>query len=463
MQSYSYNIHIKPTSYTQMTHSVIGIRAHRWSQVEERLYNKLLQVFPKTKIFVIMDETSGDVVVPSYINKISLGKDFIENNQLLDFTHFNRKVSWLCGDYFYYALQESIVAKFYWLIEPDVDILFRNIDIFFTKTNSYNEDALLVDFMKAQPEHCWFKSGELIHKEVYRCLFPLSRLSSEAIKLCKIERQKLSKYYKDNSAFAHNKNPIGIYFPNDETLVANTLVRDDKSIKSLNEIFPKSFEYFTVNNWFSIPEKHAIDLVGDHIIHPVRPISMFEERLTWELTNYLNKINFSENFIVDENNINGLVNLFRDGLSRKIKEKLQANLAKFKINQYFIDIKQIITSKINDFPGENKLEIRDDNVLVFEVCYNNRDYVLEFILKGSNLICYAFQRNVTNNDWLENFRSINTFKLDNNKAILFISPVNDSDVIQKYTKDILLIFKESLQGNQTHLGNNGFLISVKSY
>ena len=72
-----------------MFKSVIGIRTNSWTVFEQNLYNQLHQVFSPEQIFIIVDETTHQVEIPSHIQKISWDNHFIERNKLLDYNHFN--------------------------------------------------------------------------------------------------------------------------------------------------------------------------------------------------------------------------------------------------------------------------------------------------------------------------------------------------------------------------------------
>ena len=218
----------------------IGIRTHRWGKGEETIYNQLLQYFSAENIFVVVDEIYKESIpVPNYINKISLSDNYLKLNGILSTHTTQRGLGWLCGDYFYYAMNDAVNAEYYWLIEPDVGFTFEDVSDFFRTFENNNKDALLSSYYKAPQNWMWKKSAELINKQAYKSFFPLTRLSKASILACKEARQDLT------VRLGRGEYPIELY-PNDEALVA-TVVGNKKelSISNFKEYFPHSFKYFT--------------------------------------------------------------------------------------------------------------------------------------------------------------------------------------------------------------------------
>lgn len=302
---------------------VIGIRTNEWSSLEQNLYNQLLQYFSAQEIFVVVDEMKNTVQIPKYIQKISWDSEFIKAHNLLDYNHFNRGIGWLAGDYFYYALENKVRAGYYWLVEPDVGFSFEHLRDFFSVFEEYNDDALLAQFKGNIGEDHWYRSAQLIADDAYKCAFPLSRLSHRAIGICKVERQKLSLLYREKNAISFMNNPIGIHFPNDEVLVATTLMREGYKVRSLNDVMPNSFDYFTYHQWFSIPQKNLLQPL-DNIIHPIRPISRFTDRISNEILENLDRtsLNYS---IVNLDNIDYVADSIGRIVAENIKSKLNNN------------------------------------------------------------------------------------------------------------------------------------------
>lgn len=368
-------------------HTVIGIRTHLWSDTEERLYKQLLQAFPKEQIFVIADETKGKVNTPSYIKKISWNNQFIEEQNLLNYNHFNRGIGWLCGDYFYYAFLQQVNSDFYWLIESDVLFTFESTKTFFDKASLYNDDALLANFDICDSHDYWYASGCLIYKEPYKCLFPLNRLSAKAIKLCKDERQRLSNEYRTKGAFAFTHNPMVIHFPNDEILVSCTLIREGISVRSLNSIFPDNFSYFGFDKWYSDSIAN-LSSFSNQVIHPVRSSKRIAERIINELVkdikqHYIWNYNyFSENDIL---NITKDINV---GISLKIEEKLKEQYA---LRHYMPEFKSVLLEYVKNYLYPYGMSSNDQNHICLNVKYKEYILALDFTLENDTLLCKLFE------------------------------------------------------------------------
>ncbi|MEG9499287.1 hypothetical protein [Mannheimia indoligenes] len=298
---------------------VIGIRTNEWSNLEQNLYNQLLQYFSAQEIFVVIDESKKKVETPRYIQKIYWDTEFIKNNRLLDYNHFNRGIGWLAGDYFYYAFREKIESEYYWLVEPDVGFTFDHLSNFFSIFEAYNDDALLGNFGVREESDYWNKSANLISDETYGCLFPLSRLSGKAIDICKLERQRLSSLYSEKNAFSYIDNPIGVHFPNDEVLVATTLMREQYKITSFNKVMPYSFSY---HQWFSIPDKETLKPLNN-VIHPIRPIAKFTDRISSEIIEHLDQTQLLNYTMVDLDS----VEYISTSVGRIVSDYLKKNLS----------------------------------------------------------------------------------------------------------------------------------------
>lgn len=425
--------------------TVIGIRTYKWSISEENLYNKLLQAFSSENIFVIVDETKSKVEIPSHIKKIAWDDKFIDDHLLLKYNHFDKGIGWLCGDYFYYAFQSHVTAKFYWLIEPDVSFTFENINSFFLTTSKYNDDLLINHLYPLKNGEYWYAPARLITKDPYGCLFPFNRLSYEAILLCKKERQRLSKYYKDNNIVSYKNNPISIHFPNDEVLVVNTLLKENKSVKELSKIFPASFEYFSYHKWISVSQEKDF-IIKDQVIHPVRNILDINERLLNEVSDNIELNDFINNIVVDESNIDLLANNVANNIANKIHKKIQSNWDDLCVRSNIIGVKNTILSNLNRFPKAYNLWEWESNTIVLDFydTINNKIYSMDFVFKNNVLFCYTFERKAKDSKWIDKFKNIVGIELIDDKILLFSAEVAELNILDEKIIDVLDLFYEKL-------------------
>ncbi|TNG98675.1 hypothetical protein FHQ28_06925, partial [Pasteurellaceae bacterium USgator11] len=200
--------------------------------------------------------------MPQEIQKISLNKAYLNQNNILSEHPNSNGLGWLCGDYFYYVFSENVIADYYWLIEPDVAFTFDNLSDFFAKFQTATQDAVLYNFAKAPESWAWTARAKVIHNDVYQAFFPLSRLSFRAISACKSERQKITDYF-------HKNNLNLSQYPNDESLVVTAVLKHKLSVEPLNKFWPDSFKYFSYRNAI-LGDNGKNILPVNQVIHPFR-------------------------------------------------------------------------------------------------------------------------------------------------------------------------------------------------
>lgn len=422
-----------------MFKKVIGIRTNTWSNLEESLYNKLHQVFSPEQIFVIVDETKSRVETPSHIQKISWDKEFIKSRKLLDYNHFNKGIGWLCGDYFYYVFKEQVKSEYYWLIEPDVAFTFEHLNDFFSVFEDRDEDALLTNFGLRLLGNYWFKSADLIAKGgwTYGCSFPLSRISAKAIDVCLQERQILSQLYTEKKAFSFKDNPIDVHFPNDEVLVATTLMRDGFKVKSFNDFFPEAFEYFGYHQWFSIPQKDELR-PRNNIIHPVRDISMIADKLSNEIISDMVNSHYLDYTMVNLDNIEFVASQVGTRISQYIESTLYKQMRSLIAID---DVKTVIKNEIKKLPIPMKVWIWEKNTVVLETTLNSNTLTLDFCIDGNNLTCYAFEKTSQSSDWAQKFVAFYpSLQLNGKKGKLFESSLENKNASNEQIKRAVDVF-----------------------
>lgn len=419
--------------------NIIAIRTHSWGVPEQNLYNQLLTVFPSESIYAVIDETTNIINVPKYINKISLDHSFMQRNNLIDYNHYNMGIGWLCGDYFYYAIKEKIIADFYWLIEPDVAFTFRNINDFFSPIHELEDDAIFSNLRELPETDYWYKSALLVSElqcdKMYGCSFPLSRLSYRAIELCQNEREKLCQIYKENNAFHYKNNPMKIHFPNDEVLAVMTLMKKKKhgiTIKSFSDIFPTSFAHFNYHRWYSI-EQDEYYLPEKQVIHPARSIARHTKKITAEIIEEINNSNKLNYFIISQNDIELVSSAVASNLENYIKNYLTTQLT-------LIKVKHIVEETLENYTKSTKPWIWDNRVLVIDNKINNYTFTLDLKINSDDITCYTFKRDSNLLDWKEYIAEKHNLTIDDDKVVLFHSHINDENLNREIENAIKIFY-----------------------
>lgn len=424
--------------------TVIGIRTHTWTLEEEKMYQKLLLAFPADKIFVIMNETGGVVPTPDYVNKISWNDEFIRQHQLLHYNHFNAGIGWLCGDYFYYAFREQVKADFYWLTDPDVGLTFDDVRTFFAQTENDHADALLSAFRVLSKEDYWYKSAELVglvNGNAYGCVFSFNRLSAAAIDRCRQERQKFSAFYQEKGALVFDNNPIGVHFPNDESLVVPTLMREGFSVKGLDELFPGALMNFSCHYWFCMPQ-HQIMRPRNQVIHPVRPFSRIVARLSEGLAQDIAQSSSWKYTFVDEENTSLVASAIAKNLIPQIEQKLREH---YQYIVLFGEFKEMMTHQIGQLSHPFKISTWQGNTLVLDVFYQNKTYALDMLLQGQQLTIKTFER-FSGAEWALQFQPyFSDFVLEGNIGRLSCLSIQDMAQCREQLRIALSVFCQQLQ------------------
>lgn len=428
--------------------TVIGIRTHRWTETEEILHHQLQQYFNPKDIFVVIDEMKNVIEVPDYIQKVTLNKSYLNQNNILDNHPNPNGLGWLCGDYFYYSLADYVDADYYWLIEPDVTFTFDDVSEFFAKFQTVIHDALLHNFSKAPASWAWTERAKVISHDVYQAFFPLSRLSFRALDACKKERQIVSMHFKNNGITLSQ-------FPNDESLVATAVIKHGLRVEKLNSFWPNSFKYFTYRN--TILGHHAKNLLPlNQVVHPFR----HPKYLGDILANHIQPIEFSENisnmvsnFIIDPRDIDTVITQ----MEKKVLSEIRLQLERYSTSQkYFLSIQkkfdEIATSPFKNISYKSWIWKNNTLVLDAAVHSNNQKYTLEYIFENNHLSCNIFSRSGDDEIFKIFEKNHPHFKRIGNK----ISLLHNDDFLQikdETIENAIIIFKDFIkQINDITLG-----------
>ena len=212
----------------------------RTSGFDDRLGDgaRRLEKMAGCPVCLAMDETRGIVPVPDDLLKLSITDDMVASLGVLRSEGYN----WRCGDYpFYLARRQFPRARWFWQLEPDVRINFADEGAFFRNYAAHPEiDFLAAYLAEADKEWGWRSAMEPFAPRVFRCFFPVVRLSAPAIDHLLSRRQELTPLFEGNR-------PSGMW-PNDEAFTASELANGNWRCADLNfdgTVYgPDCFEYY---------------------------------------------------------------------------------------------------------------------------------------------------------------------------------------------------------------------------
>lgn len=373
-----------------MPHQLIGIRTNTWTERVATMYRQLQAAFSPESIFVIMDETKGEVPVPDGIQKIGWNQAAMTRWGVLDYNHFNRGIGWLCGDYFYYAFQEAVAADFYWLIEPDVGLHFSDCGRdFFAHFKTSQDPVWLAHYRQLPPDDYWYASACLISHEAYGCLFPLNRLSASAITICLKERQRLSRLFAKWDCQSNTHNPLGTHFPNDEALVVTTLKREGFAIRDFSEKLPRVFDFLGFHHYFGLGAKDELASPRHRVVHPVRPPSALAAKLVGEMITDLEIGGHLEWVTTQPGQEQEVADLVAKELSGYISQELK-RLSRHLFN--LSDLSRLVAFAAQTSPYPYSCWTYDNRIEVIDVTVHGQVLTTEFELAGQILTAYTFSR-----------------------------------------------------------------------
>jgi len=140
--------------------------------------------------------------------------------------HCPEDFAWKCGDYGYYLARRQFPdTKRFWMFETDVRLYGGDAGEFFGFFDARGE----IDFLAANLRpagHSWFwrRTARARDALPFRCLFPVTRLSSRAIDAAYRRRVRHGRLRRRR-----------LLWPNDEALVATTLLNGDFVCRDFND------------------------------------------------------------------------------------------------------------------------------------------------------------------------------------------------------------------------------------
>jgi len=205
----------------------------------------------------VVDERCGEVDTAPW-PKVSLTVPACERLSL----YCPDDVGWRCGDYGLYLARAAFPDEpFFWLIEPDVRFGGGGAAAFFDVFRSDTEiDLLVADLRRADRTYFWEFMVAARNLPVYRCIFPLVRVSARAIDYLLAKRVLLSRNRRRRRDW-----------PNDESFVATLLENNpDMVCRDLNDFGPTLYDDTTLSFWKPLDgEKLRMREDRVTIYHPV--------------------------------------------------------------------------------------------------------------------------------------------------------------------------------------------------
>jgi hypothetical protein len=213
-----------------------------------------------------LQQTSGMDVVCAF-DETSAGPG-LEDQPRIALTHERYRqlglradadVGWRCGDYpFYVARQQFPDVSHFWMIEYDVLLSYPRASDFFDRFRHCDDvDFLTAHFGPAPQKWYWRRMFLDQAGPVYRCFFPVTRLSTRAIDFLLGRRQAETRM--DITADA---------WPNDEVFVATTLARAGFNISDMNRV-AKVYDNVSFNFDFPRSYERSARKVRHRLMHPV--------------------------------------------------------------------------------------------------------------------------------------------------------------------------------------------------
>jgi len=208
----------------------------------------------------LVDERAGAVAVSGRHGKISLTPESCAALGLYCPPDF----AWRCGDYgFYLARKLHPQISQFWMVESDVRIIGHRPAAFFEAFASDPAD-LVASYVEPAPDSWpWSRALKCRDRKVFKCFFPVVRLSAKAIDEMHAARRRHARRFSRRAFWA-----------NDEGFVATSVIGSGGSWSDLN----REGRRFYNEMEFSFDK--IID--GDHLPQPSADARLFHPVLSGE-------------------------------------------------------------------------------------------------------------------------------------------------------------------------------------
>ena len=211
-------------------------------------------------VFALVDERRGPLDFGD-IPKVALAGDLPQSLGLYAETP---NLMWRCGDYGLYAARQRLPEYgAFWMMEPYVRIhAAKPLGLLAGFPPPDEVDFLAASLRPAESDWNWARTMDPAEGPIWRCLFPLVRLSARAIDIMLDERRRASERFR-----VSGRDPV--FWPNDEVFTASTLIRRGLVCRDLND-FGQVYDPANFSFWFPISERElAAGGQEGRIYHPV--------------------------------------------------------------------------------------------------------------------------------------------------------------------------------------------------
>ncbi|MHB8287078.1 MAG: hypothetical protein ACYDD1_20710 [Caulobacteraceae bacterium] len=200
--------------------SLILYRTHKFDP-ETRAFCEQLSAESGREVVCLVDETRCEVDVSPF-RKLSITPAALRSHKLL----VRPDAAWRCGDYGLYLARLAYPAvEHFWLVEYDVRIRTAEpLAQFFDHFSGVGADLIAPFLNERDLTWWWYVAMQRRSEAVYGCLFPLLRVSAGLLDAAFEARRR------------QTRSPIyRLFWPNDESFLATTAVRQGFSVEDLNE------------------------------------------------------------------------------------------------------------------------------------------------------------------------------------------------------------------------------------
>tara|TARA_E500000178_G_scaffold351891_1_gene414040 strand:+ start:4989 stop:5996 length:1008 start_codon:yes stop_codon:yes gene_type:complete len=246
--------------------NAFAVRCHFVGEKEKALYKFAESYFGKENTFFVINSEDKNLQVPQRYNHVLFNKDTILNYKEL---FWARDIGWKCGDYCYYALNSVLSSyEYIWMAEPDLKICSEKAEDFFKAFEKHDFDFLATFLGKANKQLFFYPTARVLEAEPMSCLFPITRIKSEKIKILYDIRKKVS------AKFIKGELPAKDY-PNDEIFVATVSKRMGMNCAALDRLTTFNFMLFRADKDTVFLDSDVEQVKGRFLLHPVLDKDVF--------------------------------------------------------------------------------------------------------------------------------------------------------------------------------------------
>lgn len=255
--------------------TIYGVRCHRATPRTLHLARELQRAFGPERVWLFTDETQHTETWPDDIQRLALTREYL--TRFPDLPRVS-SIGWRCGDLFFYLAADHLAFEYMWLIESDVYFHTDNIAALLEPAESRFD---LSAFNLGRADESWYWTASMRsagYSDIYRCLFPLVRMSRAAIEACAAGRKDIHRAF----------DPRRDIYPNDEAFVATQVVLSGFSHVRLEHLLAGKMSRFQYRNKYRLSELLP-RLRSEQVIHSALDDREFEDHALARATELLSQ------------------------------------------------------------------------------------------------------------------------------------------------------------------------------